>query len=120
MIGAPLGKKQRRTKDDRMDIQRTDEQERPFLDPPNTAVITSVRILDGQEWVQYVSHDEEDGAWQFHPLQDHPEMENAAVVALHRMIEIEPRLLELADLPLGWQAWRESKDAEWIRAPQSE
>jgi hypothetical protein len=25
----------------------------------------------------------------------------------------------LADLPLGWHAWRESRDRQWHRAPKS-
>jgi hypothetical protein len=32
--------------------------------------------------------------------------------------EFAKRLAELADLPLGWQAWRETKDARWTRKPQ--
>jgi hypothetical protein len=44
-------------------------------------------------------------------------MNEAAVVGLKRMVDIEPRLEELADLPLGWHAWRESKEAPWTRTP---
>jgi len=79
-----------------------------------------VRILDDQDWVQYVTHDEEDGAWQFHPSHGLASMKEAAVVGLKRMVDIEPRLEELADLPLGWHAWRESKDASWTRAPKQQ
>jgi hypothetical protein len=91
----------------------------PFLDPPNTAVITNVRILDGADWVQVVTHDEEDGAWQFLPSRGQASMEEAAVVGLRRMVEIEPRLNELADLPLGWHAWRGGKSEPWTRAPKT-
>src|SRR5689334_20101961 len=36
-------------------------------------------------------------------------MKEAAVVGLKRMLEMEPRLEELTDLPLGWRAWRDSR-----------
>ena len=88
----------------------------PFADPPNTAVITSVRILDDKDWVHYVTHDQEDGAWQFHPFSGPTSVEEAAVVGLAHMLTVEPRLAELADLPLGWHAWRESQSAPWTRA----
>jgi hypothetical protein len=91
----------------------------PFLDPPNTAVFTNVRILDGEDWIHFVTHDEEDGAWQFLPSRGQATMKEAAVVGLKRMVDIEPRLEELADLPLGWHAWRESKNEPWTRAPKN-
>jgi hypothetical protein len=90
----------------------------PFMDPPNTAVFTSVRILDEKDWVHYVTHDEEDGAWQFHPFGGPTTMKEAAVISLEHMLRIDPRIEELADLPLGWQAWRDSKSASWTRAPK--
>src|SRR6266436_1510850 len=88
----------------------------PFLDPPNTAVFTSVRILDEGDWVHYVTHDEEDGAWQFHPSHGPSDMKEAAIVSLRSMVDLDPRIEELADLPLGWHAWRDSADAPWARA----
>jgi hypothetical protein len=91
----------------------------PFLDPPNTAVITNVRILDQEDWVHYVTHDAEDGAWQFHPYLGPASMKEAAVASLAHMLRIEPRIEELADLPLGWRAWRDSKSAHWTRAPKN-
>jgi hypothetical protein len=87
----------------------------PFQDPPNTAVITNVPILDGAEWVQYVTHDEEDGAWQFHPAGGQATTKEAAVTSLRRILAIEPRVAELADLPLGWHAWRDDEDGVWTR-----
>src|SRR5262249_12919087 len=66
-----------------------------FVDPPNTAVITNVRILDGVDWVQYVTHDEEDSTWQFHPMSGPATMQEAAVTSLRRILEIEPRIEEL-------------------------
>jgi hypothetical protein len=88
----------------------------PFSDPPNVAVFTSVRLLEGDDWVHYVTHDEDDGAWQFHPFSGPTSEHESAVISLAEMLNIEPRISELADLPTGWHAWRERKDGEWTRA----
>ena len=75
-----------------------------------------MRILDEEDWVHYVTHDLDDGAWQFHPLSGPASVQEAAVVSLERMLDIEPRIEELADLPLGWHAWRDNQNAPWSRA----
>lgn len=96
-----------------------DARQWPFADPPNVLVFTTVSIADCQTWVHYVTHDEEDGAWQFHPVSNSPPSESdAAVISLAHMLKIEPRIAELADLPTGWHAWRDTPEAPWQRAPR--
>ena len=91
----------------------------PFLDSPNTAVFTTVPVIDDGAWVHYVTHDDEDGAWQFHHQRTgSPSVKEAVVTSLKRMLVLEPRIAELADLPLGWHAWRDSENAPWTRAPK--
>ena len=34
-----------------------------FSEAPSVAVFTSKRILDKREWIYYVAHDVDDGAW---------------------------------------------------------
>ena len=87
----------------------------PFYDPPNVAVFSTRSILDQTYLVYYVSHDGEDGAWQFMPRNGPVSMENAAIVGLKTMLRLEPAIAELSDLPLGWCAWRENKDDTWKR-----
>src|SRR3954462_13932469 len=86
-----------------------------FADPEETEVITLDRILRGQSSILLVTHDAEDGAWQFldgeHVFED-----DAAVVCLGEMIQFAPRLAGLADLPEGWFAWRPDCDHPWSRA----
>ena len=87
----------------------------PFEDPPNVAVIATPDVMDGSGWIAFVSHDDEDGCWQFHgPGESDPGQ--AKVVALHRVLAIDPGIAGLADLPFGWQAWRASPSAPWQRA----
>ena len=79
-----------------------------------------MRILDGDDRVHYVVHDEDDGAWQFHALRSAASVRDAAVVGLGNMLTLEPRIGELADLPAGWRAWRDDENGPWTRAPKPE
>ena len=86
----------------------------PFEDSPNVAVITSRAIVAGGDWIAYVSHDEDDGGWQFHG----PEaitVDDAAVVALGTLLAKDPSIAQLSDLPEGWQASRGTRDGPWER-----
>jgi hypothetical protein len=88
----------------------------PFADPPDVAVITLRQVFQEGKPVLHVTHDEEDGCWQF-LTGEIPEISQGIVVCLQHMIEHDPTLAALADLPLGWQAWRADRDAEWERGP---
>jgi len=89
-----------------------------FLQPRNLAVITVDRIIAGSNPVLYVSHDEDDGGWQFLDgavLAD----AQARVVGLGEMVDSDPTLAELADLPEGFVASRLTKDDDWVRVRRS-
>lgn len=83
-----------------------------FLDQPNVAVITDRRIINGQAYISMVSHDADDGAWQF--LANLPFTEaDAILVSLQSVVQVDSSVEQLAELPLGWRAWRDSKDSQW-------
>jgi hypothetical protein len=90
-----------------------------FADPEETEVITLDRILRGQSSILLVTHDAEDGAWQFLDG-EHVFEEDGAVVGLGEMVAFDPSLAELADLPEGWFAWRPDRDHPWRRAEGEE
>ncbi|MES2464486.1 MAG: hypothetical protein V4671_28325 [Armatimonadota bacterium] len=90
----------------------------PFEDPKNLAVVTTQQITSGDAPILYVFHDEEEGDWQFLDCGE-PDTVRAAVVSLYNMTQIDPSLFGIADLPLGWEAWRETKDSIWHRGPVS-
>ena len=86
----------------------------PFDDAPNTAALTTSFVLDGSPILR-VYHDY-DGGWQFHGSPDHPTMaEIARVVSLACMINQDPSLAELHDLPVGWRAERAAVSRPWKR-----
>jgi hypothetical protein len=85
-----------------------------FPDPPHTLAFLSEAVQSGIEPITYVSHDIEDGAWQF--LGDSMAGEGRPVIScLHHPIDGDPSLKELADLPLGWCAERAKPGEPWIR-----
>ncbi len=91
----------------------------PFTDVPNTATLTTIQVLDGRLPVCLVTHDADDGTWQF-LCGTTNDPADGRVVALHRLLELDPELAEVADLPVGWHAWRDRPGAPWHRVPKLE
>jgi hypothetical protein len=85
-----------------------------FPDPPHSRVFVPAAVKSGAEPVTYVSHDIEDGAWQF--LGDSMSGgEGPVLLCLHHVIDNDPALAELAELPLGWQAERAKPGEPWMK-----
>jgi hypothetical protein len=85
-----------------------------FNDPPHTIVFLSQAVHSGAEPVTYVSHDAEDGAWQF--LGDSMAGGDGPVIScFHHPIDSDTGLSELADLPRGWYAERSKVGEPWVR-----
>lgn len=87
----------------------------PFPDAETTEVLALGRILRGESSLRLVSHDEDDGSWQFLDGA-HVFEEDAVVVLLAEMVQFDPSLIELADLPAGSFAWRAGPGEPWSRS----
>lgn len=88
-----------------------------FTDPPNLAVIVDRSVVEGRDWVACVYHDADDGTWQFRASAAVPTNEaDVMLIGLRSAAKIDPTVVELANLPVGWRAWRDTKDSEWHRA----
>lgn len=88
----------------------------PFDQPRNAAAITTRQVLGGMEPVLLVSHDAEDSDWQFIGRTD-GETTNGRVVSMEEIVQLDPTLLEVADLPPGWLATRNGIGERWTRRP---
>ena len=88
----------------------------PFDDPVHLGVITVRRVLEEGRPILHVSHDVSDGSWQF-LTGDDVDVDEAKLVGLRKIVELDPSLVELADLPLGWEAERSAPGAPWERSP---
>ncbi len=61
-----------------------------WSDPPNMAVIVNRQIIRGDRWIALVSHDADDGGWQFHSSDPGPVSEtDAAVVSISEMVQLD-------------------------------
>ena len=88
-----------------------------FADPPNVAVFADRGIFRRDDWIASVSHDDEDGSWQFHNSEPGAVEEgDIMLVGLQEVVQRDESIMELADLPEGWHAWRSSKSSPWQRA----
>ena len=84
----------------------------PFDENPNVAVFTCRHVLDENKPILYVSHDEDDGMWQFLCGEMHTE-EDARIVALQTIYELDESLAALTELPLGCSAERTYVGGDW-------
>ncbi len=84
-----------------------------FSLPKNTMVITTKDIIQNEKDILVVSHDAEDGMWQFLDGEDITE-ENAAVVSLFEIFQIDNSVSELSGMPIGCVAYRKQKNDKWV------
>jgi hypothetical protein len=89
----------------------------PFDQAPNVAAITVRAVLEGAP-ILHVSHDKDDHGWQFLDGRE-VDVEEARVVGMGEVLKLDPSLIEIADLPPGWIAWRESPSGPWNRQPHA-
>ena len=87
----------------------------PFDAAINTATFTTRHVLDGSRPIAEVYHDH-DGDWQF-MCGTTTATEDAKLVCFGCMVERDLSLVELADLPAGWMAYRQTPDDAWTRTP---
>lgn len=86
----------------------------PFDQPRNCATITMQQVLNGSEPILLVSHDKDDHGWQFIGTSD-TNLNDGRIVCLEHIIELDPSVLEVADMPPGWRATREYVGGPWVR-----
>ena len=99
-----------------MNYDKAMDEDWPYADPPNVAVITLKSITDRGATILMVTYDEKDGSWQFLDGTDVREKESEAqVVSLFYALSLDPTLRSLMDLPLGWRADRPSAESPWVR-----
>lgn len=86
-----------------------------FKESGNTAVFTTKYVVIDKKDITTVSHEKEDGAWQFFsddPLDNFEDV--VKVVGLGEIIKLDSTVLELADMPEGFTAKRKHKGDDWI------
>ena len=84
-----------------------------FSDPENTACMVCSHVIDNDAAILHVTHDEDDGMWQFLCGESNHETSQAKIIALGEAVSIDPSINELHEIPLGVGATRQSKGKEW-------
>ena len=82
-----------------------------FKDSSKKAVFTCCHIIEQSKPILYVKHDEE-GDWQFLCGENHT-TEDARIVALQEIINIDPSVSKISNLKRGQTAVRENQESEW-------
>lgn len=86
----------------------------PFQLPRNTAAVCCTHVLERTAPILVVSHDVEDGGWQFLCNSVHS-IADGRVAGLGEIVGLDDSMLELADLPEGWTATKSERG--WRRQP---
>jgi hypothetical protein len=84
-----------------------------FDQTPDTAALVSKSVVYDGHPILFVTHDEHDHGWQFLDGTEPPS--DFVYVCMSHPIGLDSSLLELADLPPGWCAWRDSPEEPWSR-----
>jgi hypothetical protein len=78
-----------------------------------TTAFVCTHVFDNSRPILLVSREE--GDWQCMCGKEHNSREVVHVVGLNHLIERDPTLLELNDLPNGWEAERAHLGDPWLR-----
>lgn len=82
-----------------------------FNESFKTIVFTSKYVLSEGSTIVYIAH-HDDGIWEFLGKEIVSESE-IRLVSLAQIIKIDPTVLEIADMPVEFNAIRESKHFDW-------
>ena len=81
----------------------------------NLGVITTSAVLAGAP-ILLVSHDADDGGWQF-LCGTTSDPADGRIVHVREILATDPTVVDVADLPPGWVAFRGAVGGEWTREP---
>ena len=93
-------------------MNEADKKEFPFADAPDTAAIVCCHVLEEGAPITYVSHDGDDGMWQFLCGGLH-ETADAWLVSLYSVWKRDESVGLSCEMPPGFIAWRAGAEDEW-------
>ncbi len=90
-----------------------------FDQAKNVEAVTSVHVTKQNKPILFVSHYSDDHSWAF--LSGDPvTVEESQIVSMQEIIDIDPTVVEIANLEPGWSAERESIGKEWLKYKDNE
>lgn len=85
-----------------------------FDQAENVAAITTRQVVKESLPILMVVHYQDDDSWAF-ICGTTNDTEDLMVVGMGQVVNFDPTLYAIADLPPGWSATRETIDSEWVR-----
>ncbi len=79
----------------------------------NIYVFTTKYVLEKKSPILFVSH-EENGDWQFLGPESNLKEDAARIVSLSEILDVDPSLNEILNLPFGKEIKRDKIGSEWI------
>lgn len=86
-----------------------------FQEDSSTSVFTTRQVMIGNSPIVYVVHDEE-GDWQFFGADENVQDTDVMIVSLQQVVQHDPTVLEIANLPKSTVATREDANAPWMKS----
>jgi hypothetical protein len=83
-----------------------------FKEPENTACFVCDHVLSKERPILYASHDSE-GDWQFLCGQDDHTEENAKIISLKQVTELDQTVNDLYEMPVNVGAERKNVKDKW-------
>ena len=83
-----------------------------FKDAENKAIFTFKHVTDKDRPILYVEHDKE-GDWQFLCVQIDHSLENAKIISLKEIVELDNTMNDLYEMPIGVGAERIKVGKKW-------
>lgn len=84
-----------------------------FEQPENTACFSCRHVIKKGAPILYVTHDADDGGWQFLCGGDHTE-DDAMIVGMGEVVKMDPSVNELHEMTEGVGATREKLGGTWM------
>ena len=80
----------------------------------SVASITTKQVVHENYPILSVVHYKDDHSWAF-TCGSTNNTDDLLVVSMEEIVDIDPSLFLISDLPPGWSAYRESVEHEWVR-----
>jgi hypothetical protein len=91
----------------------------PFDQASDVAAITTRQVLENHLPILRVTHYADDHSWAF-VCGTTDDEKDGRVISMSEALELDSTLREVADLPPGWTAWRETSKDVWHRIQNNE
>ncbi len=90
------------------------DQNWPFDQGPRVATVTTRQVLEEGFPILLAAHYSDEEDWAF-TCGTTNESKDLRLVAMEEVLAIDPTIVEIADLPIGWSASRSHVGAKWVR-----